>query len=165
MNNKRIITLLVVMFVLSIACKDKNNVETGTEFPEEFLGVWEADHENDPEFEDDDGGIFVHFESDTVTYYGRIGEIENPTCYYTAPIYEIIKYEGNRFTLNILGLDEKAIGELTIKVNRDVMEWVFSRNDTDRWNRTEEDASTFEPDCGIDLNSKSLSKFKNLRKW
>jgi len=162
---KCITSMLVAIFVLSIACKDKNNVETGTEFPDEFLGVWEADPANIPDNEDDEGGIFMHFESDTVTFYGRVGDVDDPFCYLTEPVYEIIKFEGNRFTLNILGLEEETLAELTIRVNNDVMEWVFTKNDTDRWYKRDEDVSSFVPDCGTEFKSKSLTKFKNLRTW
>tara|TARA_R110002124_G_scaffold149259_3_gene315322 strand:+ start:5495 stop:5902 length:408 start_codon:yes stop_codon:yes gene_type:complete len=135
-------------------------VETGTEFPQEFLGVWERDVNQEPDGE----GSFIYFESDTVTYFGRVGDIDDPTCYVISPLYEIIKYEGNVYTLNVLALDEKTLGELTIEVDGNVMKWIISKNDIDRWIKSNEDVSTFTPDCGIEFKSKSMFKFQNLRK-
>jgi len=159
MNKKGLFFYILLFLVLTVSCKDKNSLETGTEFPEEFLGVWEADTTEEP----DDDGIFTHFKKDTVTFYGRVGDIEDPICYVIAPLYEIIRYEGNVYTLNILGSDEKSIGELTIEVDGNVMEWIFSKNDVDRWNKSNEEVSTFTPDCGIDLSNKLMIKFQNIR--
>lgn len=152
--------LVFLIAIFAFSCKSNNDLETGTEFPEEFLGVWKIDSAEESEF-DDDEGIFVHFTADTVTYYGRIGEIENPTCYYTAPLFKIIEFKGAVFTLKNLGLEEESLGELTIKVNKNVMEWIFSKNDIDRWIRTNENVSTFTPACDTAFKSESLTKFKN----
>ena len=133
MSKGRILFILVSISII-ISCKNKSDPERGTEFPQEFLGVWEADQTQDP----DNEGIFTHFKKDTVTYYGRIGDADDPsTCYFTSPLFEIVEFEGDLFTLKAIGNDEEEepLGELTIRIDGNIMEWVFAEDDKDRWNR------------------------------
>ncbi len=134
---------LILFIFVTVSCKDKNELETGTEFPEEFLGVWNADTLQSP----DNDGIFVSFEKDTVTFIGRVGEADDPFCYLIFPIYVLIEYEGSIFTIEVLGAEEETLGELTIELDGNVMEWVISKNDTDRWFRSDHQVDDLTPVC------------------
>lgn len=158
--NMKKYTLYIVVCLIgvsSFSCKKDDPLATGTTFPVEFHGVWEADSEQDPNAD----GIFAHFETDTVTFIGRVGEVEEPFCYLVIPVFAIQEYEGDLFTVEILGLEEKQLGELKIVVNKESMEWTYTDGEKVIYNKrnslTLQDMS---PVCENPEKSRAVNELK-----
>lgn len=145
-NSKaRIIISCLLVCIIIAACKDKNNdVETGTTFPDELQGVWQ-----DESF--DDGEIGIIIESKTVSSWDYLGDEydEGEDCYEIGIIAELISYEGDHYTLNVMDLgDEPEEESGTITIEDDLL--VLQGDEEDEkvvYSRTGLSKSDLAPGC------------------